>query len=235
MKSIIFSGTVTVSYVLLTDGHICWNGNCRLPFIVCWPRKTIFRFRMQWTNESLLFLFTICSIKRSCYFPLVQFFAEFRKHWDMEMETWKHGDIDMEFWPFTKKIKQKSEAQVIFLSPFTICSSCKQKFCQCPFGHKETNGSYRFADGLNKLGLNGLIGLAHLCFTDLLWPIHFPPLSIHLGPLFNCTVQWRLPPCLMLMRTERICRLVILPPPGLGGCPQSLGIIERDSLGGLGV
>jgi hypothetical protein len=50
--------------------------------------------------------------------------------------------------------KQKTEIQGIFLSLFTVCSSCKRKFVLCPFVDEETNGSYPFANGLNRL--NGL-------------------------------------------------------------------------------
>jgi hypothetical protein len=60
-----------------------------------------------------------------------------------------HGDI-----------KRKTEAQAIFLNPFTVCSWCKRKVVICLFVDQETNGSYLFANGLN--GLNGLYGLAHL-------------------------------------------------------------------------
>jgi hypothetical protein len=49
------------------------------------------------------------------------------------------------------------EGQAFFLNPFTICSSCKQRFLVCPFADEETNGSYPFANGQN-----GLNGLAHL-------------------------------------------------------------------------
>jgi hypothetical protein len=43
------------------------------------------------------------------------------------------------------------EAQVIFLNPFTVGSSCKRKFVICPFVYKETNVSYPFANRLNRL------------------------------------------------------------------------------------
>jgi hypothetical protein len=56
--------------------------------------------------------------------------------------------------PFNEKNKWKREAQVIFLNPFTVCSSCKQKFIVCPFVDEEPNGTCPFANGLN--------GLAHL-------------------------------------------------------------------------
>ncbi len=31
-------------YAVHIDGHVCWNNNRRLPFIVCRPRKTNFHF-----------------------------------------------------------------------------------------------------------------------------------------------------------------------------------------------
>jgi hypothetical protein len=55
----------------------------------------------------------------------------------------------------------KTEAKAIFLNPFTVCSSCKQKPIFCLFADEETNRSDPLANGLNRL--NGLIGLAHLC------------------------------------------------------------------------
>jgi hypothetical protein len=56
------------------------------------------------------------------------------------------------------------EAQAIFLNQFTICSFCKLKFVVCLFVYEETNRSYPFGNGLNRLSrLNGLKGLAHLC------------------------------------------------------------------------
>ncbi len=54
-----------------------------------------------------------------------------------------------------EKIKRKTEALVIFLHPFTICSSCKRKFVVCPFVDEEANKSYLLASRLNRL--------AHLC------------------------------------------------------------------------
>ncbi len=80
------------------------------------------------------------------------------------METWRHGDIetsrhrdietsrqgDME----TLNGKQKTEAQATFLNPFTICSSCEQKFVVSPFVEEETYKNYMFA--IEVKGLNGL-------------------------------------------------------------------------------
>jgi hypothetical protein len=47
--------------------------------------------------------------------------------------------------------KLKTEAQEIFLNLFGVCSSWKWKFVFCPFVDEETNRSYPFANGLNRL------------------------------------------------------------------------------------
>ncbi len=39
--------------------------------------------------------------------------------------------------------KWNMEAQVIFLNPFTVCSSCKREFVVFPFVDKETNRTKR--------------------------------------------------------------------------------------------
>jgi hypothetical protein len=62
------------------------------------------------------------------------------------MEKWRYGDMK------TSNRKRKMKAQSDFLNPFTVCSSCKQKFVVCPFVDEETNTSYPFANGF-----------AHLC------------------------------------------------------------------------
>ncbi len=56
--------------------------------------------------------------------------------------------------------KRKTEAETIFLNPFTRCSSCKRKFVVCLFVDKETNESYLYANGLN--GLNRPNGLTRV-------------------------------------------------------------------------
>jgi hypothetical protein len=106
------------------------------------------------------------------------------RHGDMEtwrhgdMETWRHGDMktwrhenrshgDMETWKHgietgtwrhgISKRKGKRKSRRFSLS-FIISTQCSQKFVVCPFIDEETNGSYPFANGLNRL-----YGLAHLC------------------------------------------------------------------------
>ncbi len=72
------------------------------------------------------------------------------------------------------RFKDKTEAQEIFLRPFTVCSSCKQKYVICPFVYEETNGSYP---------------LAHLWLKVRFGPGFFtPPLSrsISTSTLFWC-------------------------------------------------
>jgi hypothetical protein len=54
----------------------------------------------------------------------------------------------------TSNGQPKTEAQEIFINPFIVCSSCKGKFVGCSFADAETNGSYPFANGRNRL--NGL-------------------------------------------------------------------------------
>jgi hypothetical protein len=87
------------------------------------------------------------------------------RHGDMRigvMETWRHGDMetwhgdrDMETQNSKRKGKQKSRR---FSLSFIVSSQCSQKFVVCPFIDEETNGSYPFANGLNRP-----CGLAHLC------------------------------------------------------------------------
>ncbi len=47
----------------------------------------------------------------------------------------------------------ESGNQTIFLNPFTCFAECKSKFVVCPFVYKETNGSYPYANGLNRTKL----------------------------------------------------------------------------------
>ncbi len=69
------------------------------------------------------------------------------------------------------RFKRKTEAQVIFLYPFTVCSSCKRKFVVCPFVYEETYRSYLFANGLN--GLNGLAQLYAYVYSSLFCSVLF--------------------------------------------------------------
>jgi hypothetical protein len=75
-----------------------------------------------------------------------------RRHEDMVKETWKKGDVDMETWRHGhgdvdietwrhKNGERQTEAKVIFLNPFIVCSSCKWKFVICPFADEEKNVS----------------------------------------------------------------------------------------------
>ncbi len=72
-------------------------------------------------------------------------------------ETWRHGHRDVEAWRHGD-IKRRTEAHVIFLYLFTVCSSSKPKFV-----NDETNGKHPFVKGLN--------GFVHLCLY--LKQVHF--------------------------------------------------------------
>ncbi len=71
-----------------------------------------------------------------------------RRRGDVE-ETWRHEAMDT--WRHHMG-NGKTEAEAIFLNPFTVCSSCQRKCVVSPFVDEETNGRYLFANGL-----------AHLC------------------------------------------------------------------------
>jgi hypothetical protein len=55
---------------------------------------------------------------------------------------------------------QKTDAHAISLNPFNVYSTYKRKYEVFLFFDEETNGSYLFANGLNRL--------AHLCCLHLL-------------------------------------------------------------------
>jgi hypothetical protein len=84
-------------------------------------RKTNFRFRLQQTNGSLPFLFSICSKQtEGCHFLLVPVSGKWNNIYIIE-DIYTYAYIYCRF-------KWKMEAQAFFLNWFTICSSCKQKF-----------------------------------------------------------------------------------------------------------
>jgi hypothetical protein len=66
---------------------------------------------------------------------------------DMKIDMNMKMDEDVETWTrtwkksssFTKNIEHKMEVQAIFLKPFTVCTSCKQKFVVSPFVDEEKN------------------------------------------------------------------------------------------------
>jgi hypothetical protein len=82
-------------------------------------------------------------------------YMEIWRHDDGDMETWRHrhGDRetwrngDMETWTWRYgDIKQKTEAQAIFLDPLTVCSSCKQKFVVSLLVDEVTDANYPFSN-----------------------------------------------------------------------------------------
>ncbi len=107
-------------YSTIIDRRVCWNCNRWLPFIVCRPRKTNFCFVLQQTNGSCRFLLVpfpgIYELKRQHIYKLPFHEIYICGKWNT--------------------------SQVIFLKPFTFCSSCKWKFFICQFVDNETNWSY---------------------------------------------------------------------------------------------
>jgi hypothetical protein len=91
------------------DGHVWWNSNRQLSFIICRPSKTnfLFPFLFAANNRKIaVYVSEFQQTKGSWLFLLVQFFH----------------------------FKWKTETQVMFLNPFTpLCSSCKRNFVVCPF------------------------------------------------------------------------------------------------------
>ncbi len=145
-----------------------------LSFAYQGKKTSFFCFLLQKTNRNLPFPFSVCTNKGKLPFSTSSIFGVTETwrhgHGDSgDMETWRHGDIEIETWKHREmgtwtwrqgEIKQKTEteAQVIFLNPFTVSSSCQRKFVVCPFVAKEINRSYFFANRLN-----GLNRLAYLC------------------------------------------------------------------------
>jgi hypothetical protein len=73
---------------------------------------------------------------------------------DMETwNTWRNGHIKTRTWRHkTKNISPCDFPYSVYR--LLICSSCKWKFFVYPFVDEETNGSYPFANGMNRI--NGL-------------------------------------------------------------------------------
>jgi hypothetical protein len=157
---------------LIIDGHACWNDNCRLPYRLSLPTKeTKFRFRLQQTSGSFPFAFFVCSKQTEIAvfrskehrlgfrFPFEA--AAYVYVYHMYIYIYMYICVDIYIYIYIYiccHFKWKTEAQVIFLNQFNICSSCKQKSVVCLFVDKGTNRSYPLANWIN-----GLKGLAHLC------------------------------------------------------------------------
>jgi hypothetical protein len=61
----------------------------------------------------------------------------------------RHGHEEIDIMTRNLKIKPTTEAQMIFLNPFNVCSSRKWKFV-CMLVDEETNRSYLFANGTKR-------------------------------------------------------------------------------------
>ncbi len=131
------------------DGHVCWNSERRLSFIVCRPRKTNFFFRFPFAENKRKFAASVFRFKKQTEVA-VSLSSVFPLYISLSIYNYIYIYVCCCF-------KQKTVAQAIFFNPFAVCSSCIRKFVVCPFVYAETNVSYPFAIGLN--GLNGLADL----------------------------------------------------------------------------
>jgi hypothetical protein len=114
----------------------------KLPFSVSVCSKQTKIFCFQKTKGSFHFqlvLFSVCGNIEICTWIHEDMVTRRRGNGDMETLRHKHGDTDtwrkrdMETWTWRHgDIKWKTEAQVIFLYPFTLCSPCKRMVVVCP-------------------------------------------------------------------------------------------------------
>ncbi len=104
----------------------------------------IYIYMDKYWNGSIYSIYIYISISLFVYIYVMYMYM------DMYMYIYKY------IYAAVSNGKQKNRSPVIFLNPFTVCSSCRRKFVVCPFVYEERNGSLH----LNRL--NGLNGLAHL-------------------------------------------------------------------------
>ncbi len=178
----------------ITAYHLPTKEN-KLPFFIfiCSKQTEVchFHFPFAANRQKLRFplvLFSICGIPETWGHGHGIIEMETEKHGDIDMrhgnrEKWRfeHGDMEMETWTLRHWMKywgiwcftitknqteNRKRKLAIFLNPFTICLPCKQKFVICPFVDEETNGSYPFANGLNRLN-----GHTHLCLLHFSNPL----------------------------------------------------------------
>jgi hypothetical protein len=157
--------------------------NYHLSFADQGKQISIFCFRLQRTNGSLPFPFSVCrKNKQLMTFPLVPFsVCEIPETWrhghrvmetwrhihgDMEtwrnrdMETWRHEDMETRSWRHVRQDmkksggKQKPRELSLIHSPIAHRAN-GTTYVVFLFVDEETNRSCLFANGLN--------GLAHLC------------------------------------------------------------------------
>jgi hypothetical protein len=98
------------------DGHFFSKSKRRLPFIVCRPRKTNFRFRfcLQQTNGSLPFPFSVSSVYHTYTYMYIYTYGK-RKYINIIYIYW---------YTYTRFHTENG-------SPYTVYSSCKRKLSVC--------------------------------------------------------------------------------------------------------
>jgi hypothetical protein len=116
-------------------------------------------------------VFRLQKINGSCRFPLVlfpfiyislylYFYCIYQYIYISSIYVFIHTSLSIFTVYICCRFKQKTEAQAIFLNPFSVCSLCKRKFVVCPFVYEETNGNYPFANGLNRTCLSMIISIS---------------------------------------------------------------------------
>jgi hypothetical protein len=145
-----FAGTANVNYVYRLPTR-----ENRFPFTKNKRRPAISFFRLQQTNGSCPFPLVLFSVYIYIFIYIYTYLYLYL-YLELYLYIYIYTYIYIYIYIYCRfNRNQKTEAQAIFfLNPFTIFSSCKQKFVVCLFVYKETYGDYPFA--------NGLSGLAHL-------------------------------------------------------------------------
>jgi hypothetical protein len=137
--------TAIVNYCLL---FLTKENKLSFSVFVCSIQTKVCHFRLQQANETCCFPFVTFSIyvyifklqqtNGSCRFQFVCFRGYIYIH-----RKQNYIIICCRF-----KRNTETEAQLIFLHRFTICSSYKWKFVIFPFVDEETNRSYPFGNRL---------------------------------------------------------------------------------------
>jgi hypothetical protein len=58
-------------YIMYIDGQVCWNNNRRLPFFICWLKKTNFPFPFPFAANKWESPFSVSSFFSVCMWPCV--------------------------------------------------------------------------------------------------------------------------------------------------------------------
>ncbi len=123
---------VNIARIFIIDGHICWNSESRLPFIVCRPRKpssvSVCRKQMEVCHfcfvcskqtEAAIFCWFRIPYKYTVYTHIYIEAAAFVYLYLYYLSIYIYIYNCIYMLPF----QMEKETQAIFLDPFTFCSS----------------------------------------------------------------------------------------------------------------